>query len=87
MKRVTVWKLIHCLYFPGIIKIKSKRMKWNMGACKSNYVELIYFLIVFPPNIFYGNKNIKALYNLLNLLKIIVQLCIIYIFNFLYNYT
>lgn len=53
-------------------------MKRNMGVCKSNHG---------PPNIFYGNTNIKALYNLLNLLKIIVQLCIIYIFNFLYDYT
>lgn len=87
MKRVTVWKLILCLYLVGVIKIKSKRMKRNMGVCKSNHVKLIYFLIIFPQNIFYGNKNIEALYNLLNLLKIIVQLCIIYIFNFLYNYT
>lgn len=61
-------------------------MKRNMGVCKSNHVKLIYLLIIFPLNIFYGNKNIKALYNLLDLLKIIVQLCI-YIFNFLYNYT
>lgn len=86
MKRVTVWKLILCLYLVGIIKIKSKTMKRNMGVCKSNHVKLIYLLIIFPLNIFYGNKNIKALYNLLDLLKIIVQLCI-YIFNFLYNYT